>query len=306
MKIAIISNLSYDDILFNGTLIKTSLGGPPCYCGLTAREFGFDVELITKFGKDLNQMDLEFLKNKKLFSNDNNNNSIQLNKNTTKFILKIEEERRDLFLKENCEFINVNDIIDKNANGWIISPIYDEIPSQVLEHIINQKDGFKILDPQGFTRTSDQNGHILIKKSMDINIKNIDAVKVDSEELSYLSGGITGLEGMKKIKNVYNLEYVLHSENNLIHFLHENRRYWISLSNIKSEDSTGLGDIMTASFSCALLKEKDPIWAFCFSVGSIVAALKTKKRGIEKIPKRGHIENYASFYYNILKFEDVE
>ena len=86
----------------------------------------------------------------------------------------------------------------------------------------------------------------------------------------------------------------------------KNRRYWISLSNIKSEDSTGLGDIMTASFSCALLKEKDPIWAFCFSVGCrIVAALKTKKQGIEKIPKLGNIENYASFYYNLLKFEDI-
>ena len=278
MKIAIVSNLSYDDIFLHGNLVKTSLGGPPCYCGLTAREFKFDVELITKFGKDVTPSDLEFLKKKNIEFDPN----FKTNNDTTKFTLKIEEEGRDLFLKNHCDFITIDDVLDKKVNAWVISPIFNEIPSQVLDHIINQTEEFKILDPQGFTRMSDVNGHILIKKNIDINIKNINAVKVDSQELSYLSGGVVGIEGMKKIKSIYNLDYVIHSENNLVNFLDKERRYWISLSNIQSEDSTGLGDIMTAAFTCTLLKEKDPIWAFCFSVGSVVAALKTKKQGIEK------------------------
>ena len=169
MKIAIVSNLSYDDIFLHGNLVKTSLGGPPCYCGLTAREFKFDVELITKFGKDVIPTDLEFLKKKNITFDTN----FKTNNDTTKFILKIEEEGRDLFLKNHCDFITIKDVLDKKVNAWVISPIFNEIPSQVLDHIISQTEGFKILDPQGFTRTSDQNGHILIKKSMDINIKNI-------------------------------------------------------------------------------------------------------------------------------------
>ncbi|MCJ7636428.1 MAG: hypothetical protein MUO21_02975 [Nitrososphaeraceae archaeon] len=45
------------------------------------------------------------------------------------------------------------------------------------------------------------------------------------------------------------------------------------------------------------------MWAFSFGVGAVMASLKTKKNGIEKIPKKKFIEENASYNYNLIKFE---
>ena len=51
--------------------------------------------------------------------------------------------------------------------------------------------------------------------------------------------------------------------------------YKIKLDHICARDSTGLGDILTAAFTCAYLKEKDPKWSLCYGAGAIKAALET-------------------------------
>ncbi|MGB7679101.1 MAG: hypothetical protein WBL49_09850, partial [Nitrososphaeraceae archaeon] len=60
----------------------------------------------------------------------------------------------------------------------------------------------------------------------------------------------------------------------------------------------GLGDILTAAFTCAYIKEPDPRWALCYGVGAIQAALETKAVGIEKIPTRSQIEKNALYLFD--------
>ena len=49
MKLAIFGHCAIDTINLNGTNYE-QIGGSACYCGITAREFKFDVDLYTKFG----------------------------------------------------------------------------------------------------------------------------------------------------------------------------------------------------------------------------------------------------------------
>jgi fructose-1-phosphate kinase PfkB-like protein len=108
---------------------------------------------------------------------------------------------------------------------------------------------------------------------------------------------------MKKIHSKYKIDYVLYTEDQIIHLLERERRYWLKLPKIDTSDSTGLGDIIVSSFACTIVKEKDSVWAFCFAAGALTAALQTKEVGIKKIPSRSAIEENASYYYNIMNFE---
>jgi sugar/nucleoside kinase (ribokinase family) len=74
---------------------------------------------------------------------------------------------------------------------------------------------------------------------------------------------------------------------------------------IDTLDSTGIGDILCASFSCAYLKERDPIWAICFGAGAVKAALETRQIGLAKIPFMSKIEQNASYFYNSIGFQPL-
>ena len=163
-----------------------------------------------------------------------------------------------------------------------------------------------MIDPQGFLRYKNSEGLILNRKSIDLDLKGVTAIKADEEELSALTGGITSFDGMIKLRDKFNLEFVISTGSNTIIFLHKNIVYTINFRKIESPDHTGLGDILAAGFTCAYLKERDPLWAICFGAGSVIASLESKTRGVQKVPRKmNSIERYASYFYNTIKFKVV-
>lgn len=300
MKLTIVSNIVKDKIILENNQITYSLGGPPCYCGLIAKQFGVNVRLVTKFGQDLSDNELLFFKNSNF---EVNNNSLSQSP-TTKFILKINGLNRELYLLDKCDPILIPDVEQINTDGWIISPVLDEVPYFVLEYLINNHNNdFLMLDPQGYTRTLDTNSKVFLYKNLDpIFFKNIDAIKLDPQELFCFSGG-DDINALRKLKVNNNIKYALYSENQIIHMLNQDKHYWLEINKVNTSDSTGAGDILASAFTCAFIKERDPLWAFSFGVGAVMASLKTKKNGIEKIPQIRFIEENASYNYNLIKYE---
>lgn len=300
MKLTIVSNIVKDKIILENNQITYSLGGPPCYCGLIAKQFGANVRLVTKFGQDLSDNELLFFKNSNF---EVNNNSLSQSP-TTKFILKINGLNRELYLLDKCDPILIPDVEQINTDGWIISPVLDEVPYFVLEYLINNHNNdFLMLDPQGYTRTLDTNSKVFLYKNLDPKFfKNIDAIKLDPQELFCFSGG-DDINALRKLKVNNNIKYALYSENQRIHMLNQDKHYWLEINKVNTSDSTGAGDILASAFTCAFIKERDPLWAFSFGVGAVMASLKTKKNGIEKIPQIKFIEENASYNYNLIKFE---
>ena len=300
MKLTIVSNIVKDKIILENNQITYSLGGPPCYCGLIAKQFGAKVRLVTKFGQDLSDQELLFFKNSNF---EVNNNSLSQSP-TTKFILKINGLNRELYLLDKCDPILIPNIEQINTDGWIISPVFDEVAYFVLEYLINNHNNdFLMLDPQGYTRTIDTNSKVILYKSLDpIFFKNIDAIKLDPQELFCFSGG-NDINALRKLKLNNTIKYALYSENQRIHMLNQDKHYWLEINKVNTSDSTGAGDILASAFTCAFIKERDPLWAFSFGVGAVMASLKTKKNGIEKIPQIKFIEENASYNYNLIKYE---
>jgi sugar/nucleoside kinase (ribokinase family) len=300
LRIAIASHIVLDRIKSIDGTITESVGGPSCYSGLTSRRFGLDVSLATKVGRDFSRDLYEMLQNNQIMLND-----LQVvNAETTRFDIIVKGDSRELFLSIKCNPLRVEDIQSLNADCWLASPVIDEVPQEVLTEIkrIRGKKNFIMLDPQGYLRTVEDKGHVTLKQRLNLDLSGITAIKVDRQEMAALTGGLVGLAGMRALQ-LQGIEFVISTENRYFHLLHKNNHYWISMPEINTMDSTGTGDILCASFSCAYIKEKDPVWAICFGAGAVRAALETGQVGLAKIPTMSKIEQSASYFYNTIGFQ---
>jgi sugar/nucleoside kinase (ribokinase family) len=303
MKIAVASHIALDTIQDTKGRITESLGGPACYCSLTAREFKFKIELATKVGKDFSQDSRLMLHNNGINIEDTHITDSP----TTRFRIILKKESRDLFLLSKCSPITVEDIKEIETDCWIVSPIIDEIPYSVLTEIVNDNDNveFVMLDPQGYIRTTTPDGRISLLNDLKLDISGISAIKVDPQELSALTGGRKGIEGMQYLQVCKGVKFVLSTEYRIIRLLYDKMHYWIKLPEVDTAYSTGIGDILSSAFCCAYLKEKDPVWAICFGAGAVRAALEANLEGLDKIPSKSKMEQSASYYYNTLSFQKI-
>ena len=289
MKLALFSHCTIDNIVLDGNA-NEQIGGAACYGGLTARNFKFDVELFTKFGKDFPYRYLS--ENQIKFENASSD------KPTTRFRLEITGAERQMFLENKCDDLEYTSC---DADGFLVSPLCSEISSELFEKI-KQDANFLFLDPQGFLRRTDSEKKVFLEKTP-LNLQGVDAIKLNPEELAAIEPG--DFEVTLKAIQKQGPKHVLYTNKTEISLLYEDRLYSLSLPNKEVYDTTGIGDIFSATFACTLLKEKDFLWAFCFAGGSAQAALDTKEIGLLKVPERGAIETNASYFYNTIKFRQI-
>lgn len=302
MRIGIASSIVLDTIKTSDGTTTISAGGPPCYAGITCRRFGFEVSLVTKLGADMPEEITRLLLREK----------IELQKKTqaqapmTKFSIAPDGESRSMVIQAIGTPLDARDIESMNVDCWLVSPVFEEVPVEVLE-LIKLNGGaknFVMLDPQGYMRYADSEGNIHLKDRIELDLSRIRAVKVDQRELSALSGGLVGLDGMRALQS-RGIEFIVSTFTSEIHLLHKSTQYWAKLGRIDTTDSTGTGDILSAAFCCAYIKEKDPLWALCFGAGAVRAALETRQQGLNKIPSFSKIEENASYFYNTIGFKQL-
>ena len=289
MKLAVFAHCAIDTISI-GENNYEQIGGSACYCGLTAREFKFDVDLYTKFGNDF----------PKQYLLDNKINLInsESSKNTTKFAISITGADRTLKLENQCDPIEYS---NTKADGHLVSPIFHEITDDTLKKIKDDSN-FLFVDPQGFLREKDSQNNVFLQKN-DIDLSGINAIKVNPEEAQQL---VTGShDEMMVALQKKGVEYVLLTNKTEVSLLVKDKVYSITLPNKDIHDTTGIGDIFCAAFCCTMLKEKDYLWALCFAGGAAQASLDSKNVGLQKIPRKGVIQNNASYFYNLVKFRDL-
>lgn len=304
MKIAVLSHVVLDSIQDKEGRITKSLGGPACYCGLTAKQFRFEVILATKVGKDFPPPNMDFLRDNGITIKE-----YQVAQSpTTKFQLILNKNFRELSLLSKCVPLTVEDIQNIHTDCWLVSPVIDEVPPDVLAAIVKdngKKGNFVMLDPQGYMRVVNSlSGRISLLDDLTLDLSGITAIKADKEELAALTGGLGGLEGMQFLQSIKSVKFVISTDDKFIHLLHNEMHYWIKLD-IDSPDSTGAGDILSAAFCCAYMREKDPLWAICFGAGAVRAALETKLTGLNKVPSKSKIEQNAYYYYGTIMFQKL-
>ena len=289
MKLALFSHCALDTISIEGNSYE-QIGGAASYCGIMAHELKFDVDLFTKFGSDFPKQYLE--------QNKINLINAESTKNTTKFSISISGTDRTLKLENECEPIDYSSV---DADGHIVSPIFHEISNDVFKKIKDDSN-FLFVDPQGFLRQKDSENNIVLKKT-ELDLTNVNAIKINPEEGKNIVDG-TPDEMMLALQKK-GIENVLFTDKTNVSLLVKDRIYSLKLPNKTVHDTTGIGDIFCSTFTCTMLKEKDFLWALCFAAGSAQAALESNNVGLQKIPKKGAVENNASYFYNLVDFRDL-
>ena len=193
MKLAVVSHCAIDTITIDGNNYE-QIGGAASYCGITARQFKFDVDLFTKFGPDFPK---QYLTEHKI-----NFTNSESEKNTTKFTISITGSERTLKLENECDPIDYSGI---NADGHIVSPIYHELSEDTFKKIKDDSN-FLFVDPQGFVRQKDSQNNIFLKNT-NLDLSDINAIKVNPDEAKHLVSG-THDEMMLALQKK-GIEYVL-------------------------------------------------------------------------------------------------
>jgi len=289
MKLAVFSHCAIDTITIDGSNYE-QIGGSACYCGITARQFKFDVDLFTKFGPDFPK---QYLSEHKI-----NFTNSESEKNTTKFSISITGCDRTLKLENICEPIDYSGV---SADGHLVSPIFHELSEDTFKKIKNDSN-FLFVDPQGFLRQKDSTNNVLLEQT-NLDLSDVNAIKVNPEEAQQLVTG-TNDEIMLALQKK-GIQYVLLTNKTEVSLLVKDKVYSITLPNSQIYDTTGVGDIFCTTFVCTMLKEKDFLWALSFAGGAAQAALESKTVGLQKIPRKGTIQTNASYFYNLVKFRDL-
>ena len=290
MKVGIFSQCTIDTIVYENVQYEAP-GGPGSYCSIASRKLKHDVNLYTKFNSNYSLQD---------YFKENNislHNTISKN-DTTKFRLELDGTERKLFVENMCEKI---DFVENDDDATIISPVFNEIPLDAYSQI-KDSGNFVFLDPQGFLREKNEKNEISLKKTS-LNLTNVDAIKMNPDELSSLTG-LTRNDGIKQLQKL-GIEYVIYTNKQEISLLVKDKLYSIKLPKMTLTDTTGIGDIFCATFVCTMLKEKDFLWALSFAGGAAQAALESKAFGLEKIPEKSALETNGSYFYNMVEFEQI-
>ncbi len=290
MKVGIFSHCTMDTIIYENEQYDAP-GGPASYCSITAKKQKHDVNLYTKFGA--NYPLEEFFNENKI-----NMHDALSSKDTTKFRIELNNSDRKLFVENMCDNI---DFIENNDDGTIISPVFDEISLDTYSQIKNS-DNFTFLDPQGFLREKNSDNEVSLKRTS-LDLANIDAIKMNPDELFALTG-LSGYDGIKQLQKL-GIEYVIHTNKQEISLLVKDKLYTIFLPKMTLTDTTGIGDIFCSTFTCTMLKEKDFLWALSFAGGAAQSALESKAFGLEKVPEKNALESNGSYFYNIVEFKQI-
>ena len=290
MKVGIFSHCTMDTIIYENEQYDAP-GGPASYCSITAKKQKHDVNLYTKFGA--NYPLEEFFNENKI-----NLHDALSSKDTTKFRIELNNSDRKLFVENMCDNI---DFIENNDDGTIISPVFDEISLDTYSQIKNS-DNFTFLDPQGFLREKNSDNEVSLKRTS-LDLANIDAIKMNPDELFALTG-LSGHDGIKQLQKL-GIEYVIHTNKQEISLLVKDKLYTIFLPKMTLTDTTGIGDIFCSTFTCTMLKEKDFLWALSFAGGAAQSALESKAFGLEKVPEKNALESNGSYFYNIVEFKQI-
>jgi len=290
MKVGIFSHCTMDTIIYENEQYDAP-GGPASYCSITAKKQKHDVNLYTKFGA--NYPLEEFFNENKI-----NMHDALSSKDTTKFRIELNNSDRKLFVENMCDNI---DFIENNDDGTIISPVFDEISLDTYSQIKNS-DNFTFLDPQGFLREKNSDNEVSLKRTS-LDLANIDAIKMNPDELFALTG-LSGNDGIKQLQKL-GIEYVIHTNKQEISLLVKDKLYTIFLPKMTLTDTTGIGDIFCSTFTCTMLKEKDFLWALSFAGGAAQSALESKAFGLEKVPEKNALESNGSYFYNIVEFKQI-
>jgi sugar/nucleoside kinase (ribokinase family) len=296
----IISHAVLDDkIFFTETAkkeVKNQLGGPVSFASTIFPVLSIKGRCITTVGRDFPKEYLEYFSQIKncCFEFDNS-------KKTTRFLHKIYENFRFLYLLEQAS--NLDEYITKfpGAKGCLISPVYHEVTSKTVEWACEEHDYIGV-DVQGFMRGLDTNNKIvpLYNPQMLSELtKNTSFVKYSLNEAQHYTqkrSYIDVLEGLPS----HNTQIVTLGREGLL-FSKNEQYYKLSAPSRIERDPTGAGDVLVSGILSKLVETDDLEISIAF--GMALAAEKVQMDRLESLASKDYMKIAETILESLEKLE---
>jgi sugar/nucleoside kinase (ribokinase family) len=272
-----VGNFAIDLVISSGIANPSpTLGGPPTYVSLAARQLGARVAVISKVGKDFSEKYVSWLK-----ANNVDLSGLKLVKDasTTSFTLRYRNGKRKLQLRNQAPPILLGDIPASLASKAIhISPVANEISQEVV-HKLRTLTSILSLDPQGFVRKFDKEGNMRLKKWKNSSIlSEINIYKSTLGEMKMVTGIPDLRMSMKKIHEIGPKIVLATKGIRGSTLLFDEKFYNIPSCKPKVlKDYTGAGDTFIGAFLAEYVKGENTVWCAC--IGSAAASVKIESVG---------------------------
>jgi len=281
------------DLVISHRIINPAptLGGPPTYVSLSARQLGSKVSVISKVGKDFSKEYVSWLK-----ENSVDLSGLKLVKDalTTSFTLRYRNGKRRLQLRNQAPPILLEDMPScLSSKATHISPVANEISREVVRKL-RTLTNILSLDPQGFVRKFDKEGNMRLRKWKDSDIlERIDIYKSTLEETRMITGISDLRTSMKKIHDMGSKIVLITKGVKGLTLLFDEKFYNVPSCKPKVlKDYTGAGDTLIGAFLAEYVKGENTVWCAC--VGSAAASVKIESVGPTLLGRKEEIYERAA------------
>lgn len=255
---------------------KPTLGGPPTYASLSARNLDARVAVVSKVGGDFPDKYLAWLKRELVDVSHVRRVADAL---TTRFVLKYTDNERQLRLEASAPSILPDDFPDDlRARAVHVAPIANEVPLETFNKLRGAAETLA-LDPQGFVRGFDELGNVRMQRWRERRILGqVDIYKSSLPEIRAVTGVADLRLAMKKIHD-FGARVVIvtkGAEGSALSF--EGSFYEVPpCPPRRIADQTGAGDAFIGAFLAEYVRGGDPLW--CAYVGSATASFVVEEVG---------------------------
>jgi sugar/nucleoside kinase (ribokinase family) len=247
------------------------IGGTVTYSGLTAKQIGKRVGIVTSVAGSTNTAPLEGIQIHAIPS-----------EHTSTFENIHTPNGRIQYIYSNAEQLHLTDIPEAWLNTSIIhiGPIFNEIDTSILNFL---PDNHFYMTPQGMLRQADKNGRVH-PKSWELPhefTRKAAAIVISNEDVQNNEDMISELADNSKIL------VVTENQGGARVYWHGDLRHF-SAPEVPFVEDTGAGDIFAAAFFCRYADIHDPWEAAKFAIK--LSAASVSRRYLESIPSKLEIE----------------
>ncbi len=270
--VCIVGHFSIDTIMLpTRNAPFTVLGGPTTYTSFAVKTLEAKASVVSRVGGDFPEAYLWWLTQEGI---DTSGVTKCPQEKTTRFELEYSQDFNDrkLTLKsKGCPISLDNVPSGLQAKAIHIAPITNEVTYEVVERLKSCTDTLSI-DPQGLTRSFDENGNVTRNTDVDKRIFSlVNIYKSSLDEIYALTGQTKPKPALKAIHD-FGVETVIATNGAKGSILSvEGALYNIAICPSKVlVDPTGAGDVFIGGFLTEYLRQKESLW--CAAVGAASAS----------------------------------
>ncbi len=296
----IISHAVLDDKIFftkgEKKEVKNQLGGPVSFASTIFPVLSIKGRCITTVGIDFPKEYLEYFLQIKncCFEYD-------FSEKTTRFLHKIYENSRSLYLMEQAS--KLDEFVTKfpGAKGCLISPVYHEVTSKTVEWAYEEHD-YIGLDVQGFMRGLDTNNKVVLLYNPQILSEltnDASFVKYSLKEAQHYTQKKSYLEILEGLPS-NNTQIVTLGGEGLL-FSNNEQYYKLSAPSRIEIDPTGAGDVLVSGILSKLVETDDLEISIAF--GMALAAEKIQMNRIQPLASNDYMKMAETILESLEKLE---